>query len=104
MAMGELAALARLRLPVIVVVFHDAALDLIRSQQRRVGKAVHGTEFINPDFVQIAAAYQIAKYRVRSEEQCANAVARALAAKGPALIEAMIDPISYPTTRPAPTI
>ncbi len=101
MALGELGVLARLKMPVIVVVFHDAALDLIRAQQLRAGKPMYGTEFTNPDFVQVAKAYGIAGYRVTSEARCADAVATALATRGPTLIEAMIDPVSYPTT-PSP--
>ena len=101
MTLGELGALARLKVPVIVVVFHDGALDLIRAQQLRAGKPMYGTEFMNPDFVQVAKAYGIAGYRVTSEAQCADAVATALATRGPTLIEAMIDPVSYPTT-PSP--
>jgi acetolactate synthase-1/2/3 large subunit len=98
MAMGELGLLTELRLPVITVVMNDSALDLIRSGQRRAGKPVFGTEFINPDFTQIAAAYDLAFYRVTTETECAEAVRAALAAGQPALIEAMIDPVSYPTT------
>ena len=101
MALGELGVLARLKMPVIVVVFHDAALDLIRAQQLRAGKPMYGTEFTNPDFVQVAKAYGIAGYRVTSEAQCADAVATALATRGPTLIEALIDPVSYPTA-PSP--
>lgn len=98
MVLGELGLLARLGVTVIVVVLNDGALDLIRSQQVRAGKPVYGTEFVNPDFVSIAAAYGIDTYRVRSEEVCAEAVTSAIAAGRPTVIEAMIDPISYPTT------
>lgn len=98
MVVGELGLLTRLQTPVIIVVFNDGALDLIRSQQVRRGKHVYGTEFVNPDFMQIAAAYQLNAYRVSSQEECAEAVKAAVAAARPTLIEAMIDPASYPTT------
>ena len=100
MALGELGTLARSGQPVILVVFNDAALDLIRAQQLRAGKQVYGTEFANPDFIQIAKSYGIDGYRVTSERQCAEAVAAAIAAQRPALLEAIIDPASYPTTPP----
>jgi len=51
--------------------------------------------------MRIAEAYQIDGYRVADAAQCAEAVGAALAAGRPALIEALIDPASYPTT-PAP--
>src|SRR5262249_28211179 len=69
MTLGELGTLVRSGQPVIVVVFNDAALDLIRAQQLRAGKQVYGTEFANPDFMRIAEAYGLDGYRVASEEQ-----------------------------------
>ena len=87
-----------MNLPVIIVVMNDNALDLIRSAQVRAGKPVHGTEFLNPDFALIAAAYGIEFYRVVNERETAQAVAAAIAGKEPALIEALIDPASYPNT------
>ncbi|HEX9922986.1 MAG TPA: thiamine pyrophosphate-binding protein [Anaerolineae bacterium] len=98
MVMGELGLLTRLQLPVIVVVFNDAALDLIRSQQIRAAKPVYGTEFSSPDFVSIARAYQLQAYRVTTGVECAQAIRAAIVAGRPTLIEAMIDPLSYPTT------
>jgi acetolactate synthase-1/2/3 large subunit len=98
MVMGELGLLARLQTPVIVVVFNDAALDLIRSHQVRTGHPVYGTEFISPDFVRLAGAYGLDAHRVTTEAACAEAVQAAVASGRPTLIEAMIDPVSYPTT------
>jgi thiamine pyrophosphate-dependent acetolactate synthase large subunit-like protein len=56
---GELGLLGRLKLPVLVVVFHDPALELIRAQQLGANKRVYGTAFSTPDFVRVAEAYQI---------------------------------------------
>lgn len=98
MVLGELGLLAELNLPVVILLFNDNALDLIRSAQVRAGKPAYGTEFINPDFVQIAAAYGLDTYRVYDETTCNVAIKAALAQRRPTLIEAMIDPISYPTT------
>lgn len=98
MAVGELGLLTRYQLPVVIVVMNDGALDLIRSAQVRAGKQPFGVEFANPDFAQIAAAYRLAGFRATTAEECRQAVKAALAAGKPALIEAMIDPVSYPTT------
>jgi acetolactate synthase-1/2/3 large subunit len=98
MVIGELAVVAARQLPVITVVFHDNAIDLIRSHQVRSGFPVFGTEFTSPDFTQIAAAYGIDAWRVTTEAECAAAIEAAVASGRPVLIEAMIDPISYPTT------
>ena len=98
MCMGELSVLARLNLPVTVVVPVDNAIDLIRSHQLRQGKKPLGTEFPAPDFTTIAAGYGIESARVASTEACDEALARAAAGHAPSLIEAHIDPIGYPTT------
>lgn len=98
MAMGELGVLAELQLPVIVIVLNDGAIDLIRSHQRRSGKPVYGTEFTSPNFSQIGAAYGLDTSQVDSVESLDAAIAAALHAKRPALIEVMLDPQGYPTT------
>jgi acetolactate synthase-1/2/3 large subunit len=98
MVLGELGVLARLQTPVIIVVMNDNALDLIRSAQVRRGKPAFGVEFTSPDFAAIAAAYGIESYKVSNESECTQAIQSAVAAGQPALIEAMIDPVSYPTT------
>ena len=98
MCLGELNVLARLNLPVTVIVPVDNAIDLIRSHQIRQGKQPLGTEFPAPDFCAIAAAHGIAAARVTTPEACDEALARAIDARAPFLIEAPIDPIGYPTT------
>ena len=98
MCLGELNVLARLALPVTVVVLVDNAIDLIRSHQLRQGKQPHGTEFPAPDFCAIAAGHGIPTARVTTPAACDEAMARAMAARGPFLIEAHIDPRGYPTT------
>lgn len=98
MNLGELNTIARLAAPVTVVVFKDNALDLIRSHQNRVGKPTFGTEFQAPDFVRIAEAHGIKACRVINEPSCKEAVKSSVSSNRPALIEAIIDPKSYPTT------
>ena len=98
MCLGELSVLARLHLPVTVVVPVDNAIDLIRSHQLRQGKEPLGTEFPAPDFTSIASGYGIESTRVTTPEACDEALARAAAGNAPYLVEAHIDPIGYPTT------
>jgi len=104
MVMGELGTLARVSGPVIVVVFKDGALDLIRSHQMRAGKPPFGTEFSAPDFVRVAGAHSIEACRVGHEEAFAEAVKRSLDAARPTLIEVEIEPADYPTTPPRPVV
>lgn len=98
MVIGELNMIIQEALPVIVVVMNDNALDLIRSAQKRMQAPAFGTEFPNPDFVAIAQAYGISGHRVTTVDECVEAVSKAWQARLPALIEAIIDPASYPST------
>ncbi len=98
MALGELGLLLERPLPLLILVMNDAALDLIRSAQRRGGHAAFGTEFRNPDYAAIARAYGLAYQKVETEAACAAAIRVGLAAAAPMLIDVMIDPIGYPTT------
>lgn len=98
MSMSELSTLERLDIPVTVVIFKDHALDLIRSHQIRSGKPPFATEFTAPDFVQIAEAHGIPARRVSDEDTLVGALKRFVSSSKPALIEALIDPTTYPTT------
>ena len=95
MMMGELALLVELDLPVIVVVMNDSALDLIRFAQKRKNLQVFGTEFANPDYERIAAAFGIAFARIQNKSECDVAVEAAVESRKPALLEVMIDPAGY---------
>jgi acetolactate synthase-1/2/3 large subunit len=95
MMMGELALLIELDLPVIVVVMNDSALDLIRFAQKRKNMQVFGTEFANPDYERIAAAFGLAFARIQNKSECDVAIQTAVESRKPALLEVMIDPTGY---------
>lgn len=98
MIVGELNLIHELNTPVIVVIMNDGALDLIRSAQTRSERETFGTEFTNPNFEKIAQAYDLPFSRVHSAEECKTAVSEAVAANKPLIVEAVIDPKSYPTS------
>ena len=95
MVLGELELVTRLGAPVVTVVMNDGALDLIRLAQLRAGAPAWGTEFGNPDFAQIAAAYGIPALRSGDLEECESAVLEALRAGRALLLDALIDPAAY---------
>lgn len=97
MVVGELSLAVEMGLPVIIVMMHDNALDLIRSVQQRRGKKVYGTTFTNPDYRLIAAGYGLDYHRVDDVRSCKAALQSALTTTGPSLIDIQIDPSAYPT-------
>ncbi len=98
MVCGELALATEMQLPVIVVIMNDEALDLIRTAQIRSGRTVYGTEFRNPDYAALATAFGLDYYRVHDEAGCRAAVETAWITRRPAILDALIDPVGYPTT------
>lgn len=101
MVAGELGVVAELKLPIIVVVMNDNALDLIRAAQQRAGLRPFGTTFAGPDWTAVAAGFGISGVRVTTFEACRQALLDAVESRTAMVIEAMIDPVSYPTTSPA---
>lgn len=93
MTLAELETLARLRLPVTVVVFDDAALSLIEVKQKPGQGGSSAVRFAPVDYAQVASAMGL-----DSAVATTAAEVSALLAGGwdrPRLIDARIDPSSY---------
>jgi acetolactate synthase I/II/III large subunit len=93
MVLAELETLARLRLPVTVVVFDDAALSLIEVKQKPGQGGADAVRFAPVDYAGVAAAMGIL-----SAVASTGAEAAAVLAGGwdrPRLIDARIDPSTY---------
>lgn len=97
---GELATLARLGAPVIVVVMADAALYSIKIKQLRKNYAATGTDLGERlRIADIARSFGLEGECVASADALTAAVRRALRADGPTVIEARIDPAGYEYTQ-----
>jgi acetolactate synthase-1/2/3 large subunit len=98
MCAGELLTAVRESLHVIVIVFADASLSLIdvKQQQRRLGSS--GVSLGAVDWCAVANGLGAAAHRVETEAELSSAMSRALAHHGPTVIEARIDPGTYPET------
>lgn len=93
MTLAELETLARLRLPVTVVVFDDAALSLIEVKQRSGQGGPEAVRFAPVDYAQVAAAMGLESVIVTTAAEAAAALAGGW--DRPRLIDARIDPASY---------
>ena len=96
----ELATAMQYGANVIVIVVNNGMYGTIRMHQEREYPArVSGTELKNPDFAALARAYGAHGEMVDTTEAFAPALARAMAAGKPALIELRLDPEAItPTT------
>jgi acetolactate synthase-1/2/3 large subunit len=95
MRAGDLETAVREQLPVIVVVFNDRTLNLIKLQQDRRGFQRLGTSFAEADFAAVARGFGFEAASVASEEELDAALAQALASGRPWLIDAQVNPDGY---------
>jgi acetolactate synthase I/II/III large subunit len=97
MTLAEIETAVRLSLRVMVIVFNDAALSLIKIKQKPTG---HGGEeavrYRPTSFAAAAAAMGAAGAAVTSERELAAALTDALTRPGPTVIDASVDPACYP--------
>jgi acetolactate synthase-1/2/3 large subunit len=95
MVLAELETAWRLRLPIVVVVFCDQALHLIRIHQERKGFRAAGVDFDPIDFADIAPGLGARGVRAVTWEEFEAAVPAALREDRPTVIEVSIDPSDY---------
>jgi acetolactate synthase I/II/III large subunit len=96
MTLAELETMARLRLPVTVVVFNDSSLSLIAAKQAPAGHG--GAEAVTyrpTDFAAIAGGWGVGAQRVGDVAGYRRAFADAVTSGGPALLDVTVDPSSY---------
>ena len=94
MTMAELETIARLQLPITVVVFNDATLSLIRIKQTAEHGGDRAVAYQLTDFAEVARASGIDGYVVNSALEFRTVLAQDW--DRPRLIDARIDPSSYP--------
>jgi pyruvate dehydrogenase (quinone) len=92
MLMGDLLTLTQMELPVKVVVFHNSKLGFVDMEQKVAGYLPTGVDLKNPDFAKMAEAVGILGIRAEDPADLEQAVSRALAHRGPALLDVMTSP------------
>lgn len=95
MFLSEMGTLAELDIPMIVLVFNNNRLGMVRElQDKAYGKGkTFGIDFQkNPDFIKIAEAYGITGYRITSNADLENIFKLALTEEKPTFIECVVDP------------
>ncbi len=88
----ELATAVQFGLHIIVVIANNGSLGTIRMhQERRYPGHVSATTLVNPDFAALAQSMGAVGYRVTSAAEFKGAIAQALAATKPVVIELQLD-------------
>ena len=95
MMAGEMVTLKRYNLPVIVVVFSDGELNLIKVKQSWKGLPAYGTLLYQDDLFGADFFLGIKVIRAASQEAMRKATIEALSVNEPVIINAVIDPEDY---------
>ncbi len=94
MCVGELETLARLAIPVKVIVVANACFGWIKAGQHHgYSGRYFGVDFSATDHAAVARAYGLAAWRVEEPGTLDGALAEALAEPGPALVDCLCQPL-----------
>jgi pyruvate dehydrogenase (quinone)/pyruvate oxidase len=97
MLMGELATCVKYGLDVKVIVIKNNALGQIKWEQMAfLGNPEYVCELQPIDFAAVARGFGVEGFSVENPKQCGEVLRRALSTRGPALIEAVVDPHEPP--------
>jgi acetolactate synthase-1/2/3 large subunit len=94
MTLAELETVARLRLPITVVVFDDAALSLIEIKQRHGQGGAAAVRYSSVDFSAVAGGMGLDATAVETVDELERALDGGW--DRPRLIDARVDPTPYP--------
>jgi pyruvate dehydrogenase (quinone) len=92
MLMGELLTLTQYQLPVKIVLFDNHRLGMVQLEQEAAGLPHYGVELKNPNFAALAEAVGLTGLRVEEPAHVRPALEKALATKGPVLVDVVTDP------------
>ncbi|MBO9539293.1 pyruvate oxidase [bacterium] len=96
MGMGEFATAVQYDLPIVVVVFNNSKLSLIKYEEAVAGIPEFGIRFHNPDFAKFAEACGGFGVRVDDPRDAHDAVREAIASGKPAIVDAIVEPNEIP--------
>jgi pyruvate dehydrogenase (quinone)/pyruvate oxidase len=97
MLMGELATCVKYGLNVKVIVIKNNTLGQIKWEQMVfLGNPEYACELQPIDFAAVARGFGVQAFSVDDPAQCGDVLRQALAAPGPALVEAVVDPHEPP--------
>lgn len=96
MSLGELETAARLRLPLLIVVYNDAAAGAEAQHYGPLGYDLDLVRFPEVDFAAIARAAGMDAITARTPEELAPIAEWASAPTGPLLVDGKLDPLAPP--------
>jgi pyruvate dehydrogenase (quinone) len=106
LGLGDLLTQVQRKARVVNVVFNNSSLDFVNLEQQEAGFIPFGTDFVNPDFSQVATALGARGIRVEEPGDVRDALQAALAyTDGPVVVDVVVDryALALPSHVPAET-
>jgi len=106
LGLGDLLTQVQRKARVVNVVFNNSSLDFVNLEQQEAGFVPFGTDFVNPDFSQVATALGARGIRVEEPGDVRDALQAALAyTDGPVVVDVVVDryALALPSHVPAET-
>ena len=93
LGLGDLLTQVQRKTRVVNVIFNNGMLDFVNIEQQEAGFVPFGTDFVNPDFSQVATALGARGIRVEEPGDLREALATALAhTDGPVVLDVVVEP------------
>ncbi|MFC8503392.1 thiamine pyrophosphate-dependent enzyme [Pedococcus sp. NPDC057267] len=92
MLLGDLRTAVTHHLPVVLVVFDNGRLGMVKLEQEQGGLPEFGTVLDNPDIAAVATAMGLTARRVTDPDDLDEAIATALASRTPYLLDVVTNP------------
>lgn len=93
MACGELETIARLKLPVTLIVFNNSGYGWIKAGQHVRGAKYFSVDFSDSNHAAIANAFGVEARRVESPDELGSAIEQSLSSPGPYLLDVVTQPL-----------
>ena len=94
MCAGELETLARLKLPITLVVISNATYGWIKAGQKAgYGKRYFSVDFSETDHARVAEAFGVKAWRVTDPNEMSGTLKKAVAFAGPTLVDIVCQPL-----------
>ena len=92
LGLGDLLTQVQRKARVVNVIFNNGMLDFVNIEQQEAGFVPYGTDFVNPDFSQVATALGARGIRVEEPSEVRTALQAALAyTDGPVVLDVVVD-------------
>jgi pyruvate dehydrogenase (quinone) len=92
MLLGDLMTISQYQIPVKIIIFNNRTLGMVKLEMRVEGYMDWQTDMVNPDFVKLAEAMNIAAWEAKEPKDVELALLNGFKHKGPAIINIFTDP------------